>query len=212
MKQIFYIFLLLIGLTFRVHCQSIHFNGNALGFIVLDDSIFNGTGFIIIKSNYILTCAHVIDISRKISFVSLQQDKRYELNLVRIDTVNDLALLNSKSEICNEPFVPCDTFNVQPGQHLFYIGYDIASSNSQMKAMKANNAYIQAVGKYFSSNKLVDFLEFVGVGKPGYSGGPVFNDQGQIVGIMREAWYKKGIKGGNSELINRAISIIPILQ
>ena len=54
---------------------------------------------------------------------------------------------------------------------------------------------------------IVDFIEFTGEGRPGYSGGPVLNMEGRVVGLMREAWTKRGVKGGAEYLVNRAFSV-----
>ena len=48
--------------------QSIKIDREAIRFIVHDDSIFSGTGFNILKPNYILTCAHVLDTIKKITY------------------------------------------------------------------------------------------------------------------------------------------------
>lgn len=56
----------------------------------------------------------------------------------------------------------------------------------------------------------IDFFEFNGVGLPGYSGGPVIAMDGKIVGVMREAWARQGVKGGIALLMNRAFSVEPV--
>jgi hypothetical protein len=54
---------------------------------------------------------------------------------------------------------------------------------------------------------ILDFLEFQGEGIPGYSGGPVFNEKGELVAFMREAWFRQGVKGGPPSLFNPAFSL-----
>ena len=103
-------------------------------------------------------------------------------------------------------------FNFIPNQHLFYLGYNVKTSNVNHKNIQANNAIVSSIGKTFDKEIAIDFIEFVGVGLPGYSGGPVINDDGKVIGIMREAWLKQGIKGGEVQLINRAFSIFPIVN
>jgi len=58
-----------------------------------------------------------------------------------------------------------------------------------------------------NEGRVIDFLEFEGQGRPGYSGGAVLNSRGEIVAVMREAWTKQGVKGGPPILINRAFSL-----
>jgi S1-C subfamily serine protease len=58
---------------------------------------------------------------------------------------------------------------------------------------------------------MADFIEFEGVALPGYSGGPVFDAQGRVIAIIREAWWKTDPRAGTSRwLINRAFSLTPV--
>jgi len=70
-----------------------------------------------------------------------------------------------------------------------------------------NDATVSATGVVLNNDFIVDFLEFVGRGIPGYLGGPVFNERGELVAVMREAWNRQGFKGGPTNLVNRAFSI-----
>lgn len=64
-----------------------------------------------------------------------------------------------------------------------------------------------AVGSALNEGRSVDFIEFEGKAVPGSSGGPVFDNAGNVIGLIREAWTKKGIKGGTEAPMNRAFSI-----
>jgi len=78
--------------------------------------------------------------------------------------------------------------------------------------MQVDQAVVKTSGKIISGKLVVDFFEFQGVGVPGYSEGPIFNNQNQIIGIMNQAWLAQGIKGGNVFLMNRAYSIHPFID
>jgi len=212
MKQTFLSIPAILFLTLICYGQSININVNAIGFIIINDSIYNGSGFVMLKPDNVVTCAHVIDTTKQISYKVPGKSTKFKLKVIKYDIENDLALLKSDVNICDTPLIPEEKFNILPGKHLFYLGYDILESNFQSKVMQANNAYVDAVGKFLSGKVNVDFIEFTGVGIPGYSGGPVFNDKGQIVGVMREAWFRQSVKGGPKVLINRAISIIPLIK
>src|SRR5665647_1444316 len=108
----------------NLYSQSIAIDNNSIGIIVLDDTVYNGSGFILLKPNYVVTCAHVIDTTKKISFIALHTDKPFYLKLIKYDLANDLALLESNDSICKKPLQPTPIFNVNPSQHLFYLGYN----------------------------------------------------------------------------------------
>src|SRR5207244_13556349 len=92
-----------------------------------------------------------------------------------------------------------------PGDNIVYLGWKAGTNNLQADAIS-----VSAVGTVLNGNTTVSFLEFFGVGRPGYSGGPVFDQQGNVIALMREAWTKRGINGGDEVLMNRAFSIEPI--
>jgi hypothetical protein len=95
-----------------------------------------------------------------------------------------------------------DSKSIRPGDTVIYMGYR-AGNNT----LDAETATVQAVGSVLNEGVITDYLEFVGKGVPGYSGGPVFNRDGKVVALMREAWTMKGLQPGSPEiLINRAYS------
>ena len=61
------------------------------------------------------------------------------------------------------------------------------------------------------NNNVLDFVEFIGSGVPGHSGGPVINESnGHVFAIVREGFYLS-LHGGDGTPIMRAISLEPIL-
>jgi hypothetical protein len=95
-----------------------------------------------------------------------------------------------------------DAASVRPGDTVIYLGYRAANNTLQ-----ASPATIQAVGSVLNDGVITTFLEFAGEGVPGYSGGPVFDKNGKVVALMREAWTMKGLQPGSQEvLMNRAYS------
>lgn len=196
--------------------QSISPDGPSIGFIVFDNDVYSGTGFVLNTKRQVVTCAHVIDTTKNLFYVSGSLTSpvlvKHKLKLINLMPEYDLALLQSDNDLCNRPLISEKSFNFIANQHLFYLGYNYTVSNDTLKSLQANNAIISSVGKTFEGTTIIDFIEFSGVGIPGYSGGPVINDEGKVVGIMREAWLKQGVKGGQVQLINRAFSILPITK
>lgn len=212
MKKIIYI--LLLTFSQFLQAQSITPDLASIGFIVWDNTQYAGTGFVLDTKRQVVTCAHVIDTNHLIYYSSISVNNSpgisHKLKLVKLLPHYDLAILESEEDLCTQPLVCEKYFAFFPNQHLFYYGYNAIRSNDMVKTIQANNAYLSSFGKTFEGNTVVDFIEFNGLGLPGYSGGPVLNEKGKVVAILREAWLKQGLKGGQIQLINRAYSIIPI--
>jgi hypothetical protein len=85
------------------------------------------------------------------------------------------------------------------------VGLDV-----ERRGIAGNWAPVEAIGAVESGDAAADFLEFVGQGKPGYSGGPVFDTNSNVVAVMREAWLQQSLRGGTARLMNRAFSLEPV--
>ena len=70
------------------------------------------------------------------------------------------------------------------------MGFDTASSKDHMLILKVNNAFVSKVDSTKIGNKTIKYFEFEGIGLHGYSGGPIFNNKGQVVGLTK-GMYKK---------------------
>jgi S1-C subfamily serine protease len=170
-----------------------------------------GSGFAYGSHKDIVTCAHVVSGAYFIHhetnlFFSAQDSVRRKLTLKYILPRFDLAVFSPTPEIKGQPIKLGDAKKARPGDKIIYIGYDQRRSSTTNVVSEINTATVTATGSAMNEGGIVDFLEFNGVGIPGYSGGPVFNANGELVAVMREAWTKKGVKGGPEILINRAFT------
>ena len=207
-----YLLIIFTILSFNhIYSQSMTFEIYSIGTIIVDGKPI-GSGFIMEKSNKVVTCEHVIRGQKKVYFRPQQRDSIYELSLISSDSEIDLAVLRSDKDITTKPLRGIKNFNIQPGQHLFYMGYNTQKSTPEIPVYQVDNAFVLATGITKIGNTLVKFIEFEGVGIPGYSGGPVFNDNGGVVAVMTQAWYRQGVKGGRKILINRAFEISSLVE
>lgn len=210
------IFLLCICLSQTGSAQIPIPDWSSIGYIIVNDNDYVGTGFVMNTKRQVVTCAHVISNNEIVFFASSAssnpaQMTKHKLKLIKSFPEYDLALLESEDDLCTRPLVGANDFNIVSKQSIFYSGYDVGSSSDKVKFITFNGAHVTSYGKTFIGSKEIDFIEFIGVGVPGYSGGPVINGENKVFAIMREAWLKQGIKGGSVQLINRAFSIIPII-
>jgi len=197
-----------------------HWNGHfgAIGgFNTKGQFVPVGSAFVFGPKKEIITCAHVVQspVANKLTnWVYATQGLPYlTLKLEKFVQQYDFAVFTTDGDIPGEPMAIGDFKQIRPGDFVWYYGYD-----SQFSAkIKGNGAYmnhtmVEATGVLRGDNSaLFDFLEFGGHAIPGYSGGPVFNDKGELVAIMWQAWNWQGVKGGPKRLINRAFTIEPLL-
>lgn len=198
------------------NCQSITPDAPSYGFIVWDKTFYEGTAFVINSKRLVVTCEHCIRKNHAMYYASgglkTPEIVMHKLRIVKLLPKYDLALLESDEDLCNRPFKAEKIFDIRNQQEMFYCGLNTAKSNDTSKSMQINVLKVSSYGKTFESGVPVDFIEFVGVGIPGYSGGPVIDFNGKIVALMREAWFKKSVRGGDSILVNRAYSILPLFK
>jgi S1-C subfamily serine protease len=176
----------------------------------------NGTAFFAGSRGRIITAAHVVP-TGLFTFQGIGKNLKPEERVVTIKLAYqlpeyDLAVFDvvqgcKDCVTCKHPFEFGDGKKVRPGDKLFYLGWTPAQGTVQ-----ANIAEVQATGSAANGKTTIDFFEFNGVGLPGYSGGPVITTDGKVVGVMREAWMKQGVKGGVPLLMNRAFSIEPVAR
>ncbi len=149
----------------------------------------SGSGFIISDEGHILTNCHVIENETEIS-VTIFEKTRQEFNQVKLDNIKiialnpfyDLALLKIEDKL-NKPFVKCyfaATSHAKKGETVFAIGnpYGLTRSISQ--------------GIIADSERYVSGLIYIQTTAPinaGNSGGPLFNMNGEVIGVINMAYF-----------------------
>ena len=146
----------------------------------------SGSGIVISKGGYILTNHHVIENSNSILVEILVQDQKkvFKAKLIQKDIENDLAIL----KITDDSFTPFNTISysfkengsVDVGASVFTIGFPFAL-NGMGKEAKFTDGKVSAKTGY--NGALNTFQTSIPV-QPGNSGGGVFNDKGELVGVI----------------------------
>ncbi|MHB1950678.1 MAG: DegQ family serine endoprotease [Acidiferrobacteraceae bacterium] len=143
-----------------------------------------GSGFIISPDGYILTSGHVVAHAEQI-IVKLTTHREYVAKLVGLDPLSDVALL--KINASNLPTVEIgDSSKLEVGQWVLAIGSPFGFENS------ATAGIVSAKGRSLPSENYVPFIQTDVPINPGNSGGPLFNLQGQVVGINSEIYSRTG--------------------
>lgn len=143
-----------------------------------------GSGFIIASNGYILTCAHVINHAKQV-IVKLANSHDYVAHVVGLDTKSDVALL--KIAATGLPVVRIGhPSHLKVGDWVLAIGAPFGFENS------ATAGIVSAVGRNLPGSDYVPFIQTDVPINPGNSGGPLFNLEGQVVGINSQIYSRTG--------------------
>ncbi|WP_370692222.1 Do family serine endopeptidase [Moraxella sp. ZY210820] len=134
-----------------------------------------GSAFFISQDGYLLTNHHVVDGASHISII-LNDRREIDAKLIGSDKRTDIALL--KVEGTNYPSLTMgkmDTLKV--GEPVLAIGSPFGFDYS------ASAGIVSAKSRTMSSEASVPFIQTDVALNPGNSGGPLFNRQGEVIGV-----------------------------
>lgn len=134
-----------------------------------------GTAFFITSGGYMLTNHHVIEGADKIT-VTLNDRTELDAVLIGSDERSDVAVL--KVEGSQFPALPIgDSNGLKVGEPVLAIGSPFGFDYS------ASAGIVSAKSRSFSRETSVPFIQTDVALNPGNSGGPLFNQRGEVIGI-----------------------------
>jgi len=145
-----------------------------------------GSGFIISSDGYVLTNNHVVEGADKVT-VRLSDRRELDAKVVGSDAQYDIALL--KLDAGNLPVVSLgDSSRLKPGQWVVAIGSPFGFDHSVTAGI------VSAVSRSFGGRdqQYVPFIQTDVAINRGNSGGPLFNLDGQVVGINSQIFSNTG--------------------
>jgi S1-C subfamily serine protease len=138
--------------------------------------IRSGSGFFVTDNGYFLTCNHVIDKCEHMAVKVKQQT--FPAVLVKSDDTNDLALLKVSGSFRPLPFAPGSSAKL--GDSVFTMGFP----NPSMQGIEPKLTKGEINGLAGIQDDPRHFQVSVAV-QPGNSGGPLVNQIGNVVGVVR---------------------------
>jgi serine protease Do len=143
-----------------------------------------GSGFIISPDGYILTNNHVVEGAEKV-VVRLSDRRELDAKVVGTDKNSDVALL--KVNATGLPAVTIgDSSKLKPGQWVVAIGSPFGFDHT------ITHGIVSYVGRSSRSEQYVPFIQTDVPINRGNSGGPLFNLDGQVVGINSQIYSNTG--------------------
>ncbi|WP_136420044.1 Do family serine endopeptidase [Herbaspirillum sp. ST 5-3] len=143
-----------------------------------------GSGFIISQDGYVLTNAHVIDQADEV-IVKLTDKREFKAKVIGADVYTDVALVKIKAD--GLPVVKIgDPGKVEPGQWVAAIGAPFGFENSVTVGV------VSAKGRLLPNGSYVPFIQTDVAVNPGNSGGPLFDTEGEVIGINSQIYSETG--------------------
>ncbi len=161
-----------------------HFFGDQLEEDIQRDVQSLGSGFIISKDGYILTNYHVVSSADEI-VVRLSDRKAYEGKVIGSDKQSDVALL--KIEADDLPVAKIGQGGkLKVGEWVLAIGSPFGFDHTVTAGI------VSAKGRSLPSESYVPFIQTDVAINPGNSGGPLFNLDGEVVGVNSQIYSRTG--------------------
>lgn len=134
-----------------------------------------GTGFAVARGGCIATNLHVIAGAQTATVVLADGRQFGEVEILAVDEDQDLALLRIPE--LELPALPLGTSaTVRPGEHVIAIGNPLGLGHT------VSDGLVSAVREVTPA---ISLLQISTPLAPGSSGGPLLNDQGEVIGISR---------------------------
>jgi serine protease Do len=146
-----------------------------------------GSGFIISDDGYILTNNHVVDGADSV-LVRMSDRREFDAEVIGTDSRSDLALLRIKAT--DLPVLKmADKDDLEVGEWVLAIGSPFGLDYSVTAGI------VSAKGRSLPTERNENYVPFIQTDvaiNPGNSGGPLFNLNGEVVGVNSQIFTRSG--------------------
>ena len=147
-----------------------------------------GSGFVIDEKGIVITNNHVIQGAEDI-YIRLDDGREYKAKVIGADPLSDIAVLKMDSK---EKFIPVkfgDSDKARIGDWVIAIGNPLGLSGT------VTSGIISARNRDIGVNRYEDFIQTDASINVGNSGGPLFNMDGDVIGINTAIFGRGGSIG-----------------
>ena len=161
-----------------------------------------GSGFILSEDGYIITNYHVVEGASSIEVIT-HDGTEYPATLVGHDSTNDLAVLDVEAEGLPAALLGSST-DLVIGDMVVAIGNPLGELASTQTV-----GYVSGIDREVSTDGLttISMIQTDAAINPGNSGGPLFNMNGEVIGITTAKYSGTTGSGASIEGIGFAIPI-----
>jgi serine protease Do len=143
-----------------------------------------GSGFIVDKDGLVLTNAHVVADADEV-IVKLTDQREYRAKVLGSDAATDVAVLRIDAK--DLPVVQLgDPAKTRVGDWVVAIGTPYGLDNT------VTSGIVSAKSRALPGDSVVPFIQTDAAVNPGNSGGPLFNANGEVIGINSQIFSRTG--------------------
>ena len=149
--------------------------------------VSTGSGFIISSDGYLLTNNHVVEDADEVK-VSLGDRREYKAEIIGTDPRSDVAVLKIDAE-------DLPTLKIGKSEKLRVGEWVVAIGSPFQLRFSVTSGIVSAKGRSIpngSDSTYVPFIQTDVAINPGNSGGPLFNLDGEVVGINSQIYTRSG--------------------
>lgn len=146
-----------------------------------------GSGMVIDKSGYVLTCNHVVEDTQSAT-IMFMSGEQYAGTVVGRDESRDLAVIKITTGGPDLPIVTLgDSAKLDIGNDVIAVGYSLG--------LAGNATVSRGVVSAFRSINSVNYIQTDAAVNLGNSGGPLINLKGEVVGIADFKFVGESVEG-----------------
>lgn len=161
----------------------------------------SGSGFVLTENGYVVTNYHVVEGASSVS-VTMEDGTVYDAAIVGYDESNDVALLKVEATGLRPVRLgSSDALGV--GEQVVAIGFPLSAQDATLTV-----GYVSAKNRdVTTSNVAINMIQTDAAINSGNSGGPLFNMNGEVIGITTAKYSGTTTSGASIEGIGFAIPI-----
>jgi len=170
-------------------------------------SAVSGSGFIISEDGYIITNYHVIEYAHQYNYkisVMMHDGARYEASIVGVEKSNDIAVLKIAAQNLSAVTV-ADSDDIFVGDAVYAVGNPLGELEFTM-----TSGHVSALDRLIGTDASdsINMFQIDAAVNSGNSGGPVYNANGEVIGVVTAKYSSTGVEGlGFAIPINDAVNI-----
>ncbi|MBR4291215.1 MAG: trypsin-like peptidase domain-containing protein [Oscillospiraceae bacterium] len=166
----------------------------------------SGSGFVITEDGYVVTNHHVVDKATKVT-ITMHDGTEYQAKVIGSDSTNDVALLKIEEDVTLQAVTIGSSTALGVGDQVVAIGNPLGELTSTLTV-----GYVSAKERDVTTDgTTINMIQTDAAINSGNSGGPLFNSQGEVVGITTAKYSGNSSSGASIEGIGFAIPIDDVM-